>query len=287
MVLFVSQEDDVVRPPDENDIPFEDKFVVHLIDKLLWLPTKSNGLSRIIFPSQWHWIPIFHALSRAVDETRVQCFVSLMRILFEDQQLIPLACASNLTKFVYFTGTDNTQVTHEAIPSSNKSTELASLHCHFIYELGYLPLGCFCHELLESFLQFGNYVYHSSFVFLPCWTLYVSAFRSIGENWFDITSAHVLVPRVLQLTHSLWSIIRSRYIPGLILLWDPSVSTFACSLFLTFSVSFAELPIVSIHSLIQARKDRIIERSSNQKTGWSLFWLDCCCCSSSAVFRCH
>jgi len=35
MVLFVSQEDDVVRPPDENDIPFEDKFVVHLIDKLL------------------------------------------------------------------------------------------------------------------------------------------------------------------------------------------------------------------------------------------------------------
>jgi hypothetical protein len=47
--------------------------------------------------------------------------------------------------------------------------------------------------LLESFLQFGNYVYHSSFVFLPCWTLYVSAFRSIGENWFDITSAHVLV----------------------------------------------------------------------------------------------
>jgi hypothetical protein len=91
-----------------------------------------------------------------------------MRILFEDQQLIPLACASNLTKFVYFIGTDNTQVTHEAIPSSNKSTELASLHCHFIYELGYLPLGCFCHELLESFLQFGNYVYHSSFVFLPC-----------------------------------------------------------------------------------------------------------------------
>jgi len=76
---------------------------------------------------------------------------------------------------------------------------------------------------LESFHQFGNYVY-SSFVFLPCWTLYECFLLNWRELNFSVTSAHVLVPRVLQLTLFCIQLtaempfyqfgIRSRYIQG-------------------------------------------------------------------------
>jgi hypothetical protein len=122
MVLLLSERGDLSRPPDEQETPFDDRFLLILCDLIALIAdeVKRSLKSDFLFASTlnshlaWFVKSCFLVIPKVVcfglieklivrlqpveEENGSKCFLNVMRILFEDEEFIPLSCTSRLTK---------------------------------------------------------------------------------------------------------------------------------------------------------------------------------------------